>query len=434
MACLAVTLIATQALAQTPDRAELLKSPKYTSKDVKPTFKTITADELRAAVKVISGRSSALFGFNAPSVEVHLPRIDNSAYVVDKWDTPKLLDDRGHELGFEKEQGIYDHHSFSTEIRFNSSDGKPKRFAKAVGSMTILYPLAMSTISIRKSETAKASENGVVIDGPFVKVYSAHVAEAAFGNDIEAVRVYDKAGKRIERVRGYSSSGFDDVGDYQQWAWHGDAARVDVDGITERAGLKIDYAMPPAPELPENMAGRSSAAPATIAAKPGGKYALPPVRVIPPAALGGWGSYSADEARNALRANYDVTEASFDAVMRAAAEGETDVIRLCLVAGVEIEGQAAGMTPLILASSFGHTETAKMLILAGADVNATDETGATAILRAAGRCAATTLVEALIKAKADVNAKAAGGITPLGMANAARCTENAKALKAAGGK
>ncbi|MCM2313788.1 MAG: ankyrin repeat domain-containing protein [Thermoanaerobaculia bacterium] len=420
--------------AQLTDRAELVKNPKYAAKDVKPTFKKITAEELRAAVKVVSGRSSALFGFNNPAVEVHLPRIDNSVYVVDTWETPKLFDAKGRVIGFEKEQGLYDHRSFSTEMRFASGGEKPPVYAKAVGSMRITYPLAMSTISIRKSEAAKAAEHGVVIDGPYVKVYAEQVAEASFGNDIEAVRAYDKAGKRLERVAGYSSSGFDDRGNYQQWAWHGDVARADVDVILERAGLTIDYEMPPAPELPLSKAGAMSSAPATLEETPGGKFTLTPFRVIPPAALGGWGSYSAEQAREALAANYDVREASFDALMRAATEGETDVIRLCLVAGVDPNGTSAGMTPLILAASFGHFEAAKVLVLAGADVNARDETNSTAILRAAGLCDATELIGLLIKAKADVNVKANGGATPLTMANAVQCSENAKLIKAAGGK
>jgi len=92
------------------------------------------------------------------------------------------------------------------------------------------------------------------------------------------------------------------------------------------------------------------------------------------------------------------------------------------------------MTPLILAASFGHLEAARVLILAGVDVNAKDETGSTALLRAAGRCDATELVELLIKSKADLNVKAKGGATPLMMANAVKCTENAAALKKAGAK
>lgn len=420
--------------AQLTDRDELMKSPKYASNDVKPALKSISIDELRAGIKVTSGRSTALFGFNNPSLEVHLPRIDNSVYVVDSWETPKLLDAKGRELAFEKEQGLYDHRSFNTEIRFVGSDNKPKNYAKAVGSMTIVYPIAMRTVSIRKTDTAKAKELGVVIDGPYVKVYRAEVAEAAFGNDIESVRAYDKAGKRLERVMGYSSSGFDDQGSYDGKAFHGEVARVDVDVIDARAGFRIDYEMPPAPLLPDAKAGAVSSAPATVAEMPGGKFTLTPFRVIPPAALGDWASYSPEDAKQSLRDNYDVREANLDAMMRAATEGNVDVIRLLLVAGVEPDPPGPGMTPLILAATMGQVEAGKVLLAAGAKVDAKDEAGATALLRAAGRCEATELVEALLKAKANPNGSPDGGITPLGMANAVKCTENAAAIKRAGGK
>ncbi|MGK2857975.1 MAG: ankyrin repeat domain-containing protein [Thermoanaerobaculia bacterium] len=411
-----------------------MKNPKYAKSDVKPTFKKITAEELRAGIKVVSGRSTALFGFNGPSVEVHLPRIDNSAYVVDKWDTPRLLDSRERVIGFEKEQGLYDHTTFSTEIRFRSGSDKPPEIAKAIGSMTISYPLSMKTVSIKKTDTARAGELGVEMNGPMVKVYSDHVAEAAWGNEIEAVRVYDKAGKRIERVAGYSSSGFDEGGNYQQWAYHGEAARVDVDVIESRAGFRIDYEMPPVPPLPNSKAGAMSAALETVPETPGGKFTLTPFRVIPPAALGGYASYSADEAKESLIQNYEVREVDDETLMRAAVEGNLDIVQLCLAAGVDPDVRSDDNTPLLMAATLAHVEVAKTLIAAGADVNAKNQNNATPLLQAAGRCEASELIRALIKAGADVNVKALGGITALGMADAVKCTENAKALKAAGAK
>jgi hypothetical protein len=434
IACLLVAPGLLPAAAQTTDRAELLKNTRYAERDLKPVFRKLTAAELRASVKVTSGRSSALFGFNAPSIEVHLPRIDNSVYVVDEWEMPKLYDETGRVLGFEKEQGLYDHRTFNTEIRLTDSDGKPKKFAKAVGSMTISYPTAMHTVSVTKADTKRGAELGILIDGPYVKAYEDKIAEASFGNDLEAVRAYDKAGNRLQRVQGYSSSGSDETGQYRGWAYHGEVARVDADVIDERAGLKIDYEMPPSPLLPDSMAGSSSKAADMVPETPGGKFTLTPFRVIPPSVLGGWASYSADEAKQALIDNYDVREANGDAMLRAATEGNADVIRLCLAAGVDPDAGGPGMTPLILAASYAHVEAGKVLIAAGADVNARDETGSTAILRAAGRCEATELVEALIKAKADVNLVPKGGITPFGMANAVKCADNAAAIRRAGGK
>jgi ankyrin repeat protein len=150
--------------------------------------------------------------------------------------------------------------------------------------------------------------------------------------------------------------------------------------------------------------------------------------------LGSWADYSAEEARNALKENYDVREANADALMRAAVEGNTDVVRLCLVAGVEPDVRIDDNTPLLMAATLAHVEAATVLIAAGADINAKNQNESTPLLQAAGRCEATALIRALIKAGADVNVKALGGITPLGMANAVKCTENAAALKKAGAK
>ncbi len=431
---LTLVLATSPALAQSPERDELIKNPKYAAKDLKPAFKTITADELRASVKVISGRSSALFGFNSPAVEVHLPRIDNSVYVVDKWDTPKLLDARGAVLGFEKEQGIYDHSTFSTEIRFRSASGKPPKFAKAVGTMTIAYPLAMKSVTLKPSDTKKATELGVSIDGPFVKAYNDIIAEASFGNELESVRAYDKTGRRLERVMGYSSSGFDESGNYEQFAFHGDVARVDVDIIEARAGLRVAYEMPPAPELPDSKAGDPSSAPATLSETPGGKFTLTPFRVIPPAALGYNGGLTAEQAREALAEDFDVPEANAGALLRGASDGDVNVVQLSLVAGIDPDVTSEGLTPLMLATSYGQIKTAEVLIAAGANVKLKNDNGATALHQAAGRCEMNEIVELLVKAGADVNAKALGGLTPLRMADAASCTANAETLKAAGAK
>ena len=75
-----------------------------------------------------------------------------------------------------------------------------------------------------------------------------------------------------------------------------------------------------------------------------------------------------------------------------------------------------------------------MLIAAGANVKLKNDNGATALHQAAGRCEMNEIVELLVKAGADVNAKALGGLTPLRMADAASCTANAETLKAAGAK
>ena len=274
---IALALAALPLFAQ-PDRAELIKNPKYASKDRKPVFKTMTAEEVRSSVKVTSSRTSAMFGFNNAEVQIHLPRVDNSNWISDDFTEPKLFDKRKREVKYEKEQGIYNHETWSTEIRFGGVNGKPLEFARAVGSVRIHYPLAMKTVSIKKSETKKAADNGVTIDGPFVKTDLARVPESAFATDLDGVRAYDKTGKRLEKVMGYSASGWENGVSYRGFAFHGDVARVDVDVAESWVDLLIDYDMPPAPKLPAETIGTPSSA-GEIAATPGGTFT---VKIVPP--------------------------------------------------------------------------------------------------------------------------------------------------------
>jgi hypothetical protein len=274
----ALASLATLPLSAQNDAAELLKNPKYAAKDRTPVFKKLNAEEVRAAIKVTSGRDSAIFGFNNASVEVHLPRVDNSNWIDDDFSAPKLFDRKQREVKFEKEQGIYDHERWSTQVRFVGLNGKPIDFAKAVGSVRIKYPLVMKTVSLKKSETKKAHDAGITFDGPFIQADLAKVPESAFASDLSGVRAYDKSGKRLETVMGYSSSGWKDGVSYRGYAFHGDVARVDVDVVDEWTAFQIDYEMPPAPKLPTNMAGTPATAPAAIAETPGGKYT---VKVVP---------------------------------------------------------------------------------------------------------------------------------------------------------
>ena len=68
----------------------------------------------------------------------------------------------------------------------------------------------------------------------------------------------------------------------------------------------------------------------------------------------------------------------------------------------------------------------------GANVNVADENHATVLLHAAEDCNSGALVRALIAKGADVNAKAAGGATPLMNAHISACKEIAAMLEKAG--
>jgi ankyrin repeat protein len=75
-----------------------------------------------------------------------------------------------------------------------------------------------------------------------------------------------------------------------------------------------------------------------------------------------------------------------------------------------------GTTALILASQNGHHEVVQALIAAKANVNANSEDGATALIMAS-KNGHQEVVQTLINAKASVNAKARNGITALTMAS-----------------
>ncbi|HXJ72932.1 MAG TPA: ankyrin repeat domain-containing protein, partial [Candidatus Dormibacteraeota bacterium] len=78
---------------------------------------------------------------------------------------------------------------------------------------------------------------------------------------------------------------------------------------------------------------------------------------------------------------------------------------------------AAQLTPIMLAAYAGHTSIVTLLIKAGADVNAQDSTGTTALLWAVRRDRPGA-VDVLLNGGAEVNRTDRYGLTPLGMAAA----------------
>ncbi|MFA5106684.1 MAG: ankyrin repeat domain-containing protein [Candidatus Micrarchaeia archaeon] len=98
----------------------------------------------------------------------------------------------------------------------------------------------------------------------------------------------------------------------------------------------------------------------------------------------------------------------------AARAGDLEGVKAALKAGADVNAKnKTGYTALIWASScWGHTAIVEALIVAGADVNAKNENGYTALILAA-YWGHTATVKLLIKAGADVNAKNECGETAL---------------------
>jgi uncharacterized protein len=121
-----------------------------------------------------------------------------------------------------------------------------------------------------------------------------------------------------------------------------------------------------------------------------------------------------------------------DAVMR----GDTAKVRQLLKQGADVNAaQGDGMTALHWAASRGDADQARMLIYAGARLDATTRNGSYTPLHLAARSGKAAAVKALIQAGADVSAKTtSGGATALHFAAGQGDVESINALIEKGAK
>ncbi len=116
---------------------------------------------------------------------------------------------------------------------------------------------------------------------------------------------------------------------------------------------------------------------------------------------------------------------------QAADRGHTEVVKILLKAGAKVNAKEnRGNTPLHSAVSGGHAETVKILLVSGANVNAKTEYGRTPLHAAALQGA--RMGEILLKAGAKINAKDINGETVLHWVALKGETETAKILLKAG--
>jgi ankyrin repeat protein len=114
-----------------------------------------------------------------------------------------------------------------------------------------------------------------------------------------------------------------------------------------------------------------------------------------------------------------------DATMR----GERDVVRALLQQGADVNAaQGDGMTALHWAALEGDLETAEMLLYAGANVHSSTRLGAFTPLLLAAKSGQAPMIEALLDAGADPNDATTNGTTALMFASAAGSVEGAQAL------
>tara|TARA_B100000900_G_C20474912_1_gene672971 strand:- start:205 stop:1074 length:870 start_codon:yes stop_codon:yes gene_type:complete len=112
--------------------------------------------------------------------------------------------------------------------------------------------------------------------------------------------------------------------------------------------------------------------------------------------------------------------------------GHTEIAQALVAAGADVNARDKnGDTALLLASMNGHTETAQALVAAGADKNARNKHGDTGLILASGK-GHTETARALIDAGANVNAVDKGGNTALILASRSGHLKAVQALVAAG--
>jgi len=450
-------------LAAKPDQAELMGSPRFMENVTEPSFAQLSNADLRDQLMVISSRSFAVFGFNKSEIQIHMPHFDNSVYADVEFLPAKLFDAKDREVKYERERGIYDHDTYSDELRFSPVEGNnPVEFSRAEGIIKLRYPARLKTISIKPgSSTIEGMK--VNIEGPFVawSCKESPLPEAASFTPVEQWRAYDASGRRIEKHNSVdiSFSGGIKTNTYAYW---GEVKEVRIDVVEKWVEIQIDYNLPSAKLLPDS---RQGIAPDETVPKitPGGEVNMQiitmtakpvattkPVPAKPVAATRPVSSEPVATAKSKSQGHAVMSISRSEAIKRlnklgirkfeastfvmAAIQGRTDALKIFIAAGMPIDVESDGRTALMSAAMMGHVEAGKFLIEAGADVNKTDLTGALPLLRLSMQCKATELVKAFIKAGADLNAKMEGGITALEMARLAKCTQNARVLAAAGAR
>ncbi len=117
-------------------------------------------------------------------------------------------------------------------------------------------------------------------------------------------------------------------------------------------------------------------------------------------------------------------------LVHAAAKGHLPLIRVAVACGADPSSNLTGTYPLYAAAWAGHADAAELLLRYGADVNATEPSGATALMAAAGQ-GVDAVVRLLLAHEASLTA-AMGCGNALDIAIANRHETTAALLAAAG--
>jgi hypothetical protein len=420
--------------AAAQDRDELLATPKFVKDAKTPVFRELTADQAAAQITMVSGRNSAWFGFNQPEVRLVLPAVDNSVYATVEFGEPNLLDDGGAKVGYELERGLYDHATHHDEIRFNPSDGEgeePIEFARAVGTVTVRYPLRLRTLSASKDGPA-AEGLDVSFDGPYVTRRTTSGdgdLEAASFTGIESFRALDAEGRQIEAAPSTRMSIDGDLVTEVESFW-GEVAKVELDVADEWALFRVAYELPAVAPLPKSRAGFAPEGGEQNPPTPGAEVTVEIVKETPGMVIASELGVTPEEAARRL-AGIGFPNPTGDFMVMSAVQGNLEAVELFLASGVPIDFAVEdGRTALLSAVIFDHADVATFLLKMGADVNIADSNNATPLFHAAGKCGEVELVRALLAAGADPTPATRGGTTAVEMAGIMGCSGNEAAIRA----
>jgi len=204
-----------------------------------------TIDDKNIVLQLQSGRSCAMFGHNAPQIDLVLPQAGNSLLAKIELAPPKVKGGKG---GFELETNGLDErrlrYHWTLRPKVQSKKDTPFAFATIDAEATVQYPLKGETRRIDRPSDA------VAIAGNRVSVKLQEGEELADTSELPGIKAYDRTGRELRR---FNTSEWNDEG--QTFHFMGQVASVQLNVVSQWVDRKITAKLKPAPLRPREKAG-----------------------------------------------------------------------------------------------------------------------------------------------------------------------------------